>query len=199
MRVTCGNKTAQTGCWNTSRHARAVELSCSTKTWDWQVPRHGDDYGMLGGVEATMYLEEILSEKHVYKRLAASGFESSDGRHAVFLNEVLSVKIDANPKEIVYEPAARHARSLIRELDEKKSISGQTLAEHRSVERQIADFRTTRLEVGTKKKFRPHVMRATYMAQEDPSTADAVKSVAGRVSSRARLIYRSWNGLKNAS
>ena len=42
---------------------------------------------MLGDVQAIKYLEEMLSEKHVYKRLAVFGFELSDDRHTVFLRE----------------------------------------------------------------------------------------------------------------
>ena len=66
------------------------------------------------------------------------GFESSDDRLAVFLNKVLSVDMHAKLHEIANEPDATHARTLIRELDHEKSTEVGILAEHRSVERQIA-------------------------------------------------------------
>ena len=111
------------------------------------------------------------------------GFESSDDRHAVFLNKVLSVDMHPKPREIPNEPDATHARTLIRELDHEKSTEVRILAEHRSVERQIADSRTTWLKVGMKRKFTSCPMQEAYLAQDDPSIADAVRSLTGRMSS----------------
>ena len=65
------------------------------------------------------------------------------------------------------------SRVLIRELDQEKTTGGETPAEHRSVEGQIADSKTTLLEVRMKKKFRPCVMRAAYLAQDDPPIAES--------------------------
>ena len=42
---------------------------------------------------------------------------------------------------------------------------------------------TTLPDADMKKKFRSCVMRATYLAQDDPSIAEAVKSLAQRMSS----------------
>ena len=42
---------------------------------------------------------------------------------------------------------------------------------------QIADSKTTLLDVHMKKKFRPCVMRAEYSAQDDPLLAESVKVV----------------------
>jgi hypothetical protein len=82
----------------------------------------------------------------------------------------------------VYEPDARHAQLLIRELGLEKASGAETPAEHRSVDKQILDSKTAALGADMKKLYRSCVLRAAYLAQDDPSIAEAVKSLARRMS-----------------
>ena len=64
----------------------------------------------------------------------------------------------------------------------EKASGVETPAEHRSVDKQILDSKTAALGPEMKKLFRPCVMRAAYLAQDDPSISEAVKSLARRMS-----------------
>ena len=86
MRVTSGNRIPPTCCWEV-RSGKSDRTILFHVDVDCRVLCHGDDCCMHGDVQAITYLEEMLSEKHVYKRWATLGFESSDDRHAVFLRE----------------------------------------------------------------------------------------------------------------
>lgn len=144
---------------------------------------HGDDFCVLADEDAIKDFEQMLTTKYTYKKLAVLGFESGDDKQAVFLNRVLTVDMSQKPHKIVYEPDARHAQLLIRELGLEKASGVETPAEHRTVDRQIADSKTMALGPEMKKLFRSCVMRAAYLAQDDPSIAEAVKSLARRMSS----------------
>ena len=91
--------------------------------------------------------------------------------------------METNPQRIVYKPDARHAGTLMNELRLEQSTGVETPAVHCSEEKQIADSKTTLLESDMKKKFKSCVMPTAYMAQDDPSIAETVKSLARGMSS----------------
>ena len=72
MRVTCGNRIPPTCCWKV-RSGKSDGTIFFHVDVDCRVLCHGDDCCMLGIAQAIKYLEEMLSEKHVYKRLALLG------------------------------------------------------------------------------------------------------------------------------
>ncbi len=71
---------------------------------------------------------------------------------------------------------------LVRDLGLENASGAGTPPEHRSVDKQVLDSKASFLGPEMKMLRRSCVMRAAYLAQGDPSIAEAVKSLARRMS-----------------
>ena len=158
----------------------AIFYNAST---DVRVLCHGDDFAILGDVAGRQKFKEALSKRYVFKVLACLGFGKDDSREATFLNRVITVQAEARPRSITYEPDARHAQLLCSQLGLERGKPVETPAEHRSAERQVLDSKAPSLPEEQKKVYRSCVMRAAYLAQDDPSISEAVKGLSRSMSS----------------
>jgi hypothetical protein len=91
------------------------------------------------------------------------------------------------------EPDARHAQLLIKELGLEKANGVETPAEKKSVEQQLKDAEAKPLEDARKKQYRSCVMRAAYLAQDDPGINEATKNLARRMNCP---LESHWTALK---
>ena len=145
---------------------------------DCKVLVHGDDFAALGDQKAVDAFEAMLKSKYECKKMANLGFEEGDDKQATFLNRVITIERSSRPYKVVYEPDARHAKLLIESLGLTKASGAETPAEHRSADKQIADSKTPALSAEQKQLYRSCVMRAAYLAQDDPGIGEAVKGLS---------------------
>jgi hypothetical protein len=103
------------------------------------------------------------------------------------------VKVDVQQKTLRIEPDARHAQLIIKELGLEKGNGVETPAEKKSVEQQLMDSETKPLNDQMKKQYRSCVMRAAYLAQDDPSINEATKNLARNMNCP---LEAHWTALK---
>ena len=139
---------------------------------------HGDDFVVLADQAGIDEFESLLMKRYEFKKLASLGFEDADDTTAVILNRIIHVERSERPHKVVYEPDARHAQMIIRDLGLEQAGGVETPAEHRSAEQQQKDAQTRLLGEEQKKLYRSCVMRAAYLAQDDPGIAEAVKGLS---------------------
>ena len=127
---------------------------------------------MLGDDEAVNSFEKT-KKRNTLKRFAVLEFEAGDDKHTVFLKRLLTV--DTNP-------GWSGTNLVIREPGLEKATGTATPAAHRSAGRPLLESNSEPLNLELKTKCKPCVIRAAYLAQDDPSISEAVKSWSRRMS-----------------
>ena len=145
---------------------------------DCRVLCHGDDFGVLGDQDAIDEFERVLRSKYEIKKLGNLGFEQGDDKTVRILNRVVSLDGTCQPRTLTYEPDARHAQALVKELGLERANGVETPAEHLSAAVQLENAQAKALSEEKKKLYRSATMKASYLAQDDPGIAEAVKNLA---------------------
>ena len=139
---------------------------------------HGDDFVVLADDAGQKYLEDTLRSKY---DLRVDGSIGPGERHQQFA--VLNRIVTYNEQEgsVSYEADPRHVDQMVRDLEMENCKPVKTPSEKMSATEANLKLTTPTITPDRVSFFRSLVMRASYVAQDRPDIAEAVKCLSRRM------------------
>ncbi len=155
---------------------------------------HGDDFYVLGPAYAIDNVKAMLGSKYQMRESHRLGFTEGCVRSATVLNRVVTLGVTNGRKWVRIEPDQRHVELIVQAVGLSLKSAGVTTPSVKPTDAQAAALETSaELRPADASNYRSAVMRASFLAQERPDIAEAVKRMAQGMS-KPRLAH--WELLK---
>ena len=141
---------------------------------------HGDDFYVLGPVDAIDKMKELLGSKYQMREAHRLGFVQGCERSATVLNRVVELGEDGGRRWVKIEPDRRHVELILQTVGMKLgSANGVTTPSMKPTDAQASLLQTSPELTGAEASaYRSATMRASFLAQERADIAETVKRLA---------------------
>lgn len=141
---------------------------------------HGDDFYVLGSVEAVGKMKELLGSKYQMREAHRLGFTTGCKRSATVLNRVVELGETDGRSWVRIEPDRRHVELILQTVGMKLgSSNGVAAPSIKPTDSQAALLQTSPELCGQDaSKYRSAVMRASFLSQERADLSETVKRLA---------------------
>lgn len=156
---------------------------------------HGDDFYVLGPVEAVDKMKELLGSKYQMREAHRLGFTEGCSRSATVLNRIVELGETDGRRWVRIEPDRRHVELILQAVGMKVgSSNGVSTPSIKPTDNQAALLQTSpELSAEDATKYRSSVMRASFLSQERADLGETVKRLAQGMAS-PRMAH--WEMLK---
>ena len=148
---------------------------------DLRILIHGDDFGVLGDDEAQDFMEATLGKRYDYKCTGRLGAGGADGSECIFLSRVIRYQGPAEEPTIEIEADQRHVEVALESLWLTGSKAVATPSIKTRLDEVEAEQNLPALGAEQSTLFRSVLMRISYVAQDRPDVAEAVKCLSRRM------------------
>ena len=141
---------------------------------------HGDDFYVLGPVQAVDKMKELLGSKYQMRESHGLGFVENCVREATVLNRIVTLGIEDGRRFVQIEPDRRHVELIVESVGMKMNGSnGVTTPSIRQTD-AAAEALKSSLLLGAYEAshYRSAVMRASFLSQERADISETVKRLA---------------------
>ena len=141
---------------------------------------HGDDFYVLGTRQTVDEMGKTLRSKYDLREAYRLGFGDHCVREARVLNRVVTLSHENGRKAVRIEADARHVDLILQDLGLDSTRTKPVVHPGAKLTQADVDKRQQEPELDRKQaaRYRSNVMRASFIAQDRPDIAEAVKSLA---------------------
>ena len=155
---------------------------------------HGDDFYVLGPVEAVDKVKELLGSKYQMRESHRLGFTTGCVQEATVLNRVVRLGTTDGRRWVRIEPDKRHVELIVQGVGLSMKSAGVSTPSIKPTDAQAGALETSaELSPKDASRYRSGVMRASFLSQERADIAEAVKRLAQGMA-KPRLAH--WEMLK---
>ena len=155
---------------------------------------HGDDFHVLGPVEAVDKVKELLGSKYQMRESHRLGFTTGCAQEATVLNRVVRLGTTDGRRWVRIEPDKRHVELIVQGVGLSMKSAGVSTPSIKPTDAQAGALETSaELSPKDASRYRSGVMRASFLSQERADIAEAVKRLAQGMA-KPRLAH--WEMLK---
>ena len=155
---------------------------------------HGDDFYVLGPVEAVNKMKELLGTKYQMREAHRLGFTEGCSRAATVLNRIVELGETDGRRWVRIEPDRKHVELILQAVGMKLgSSNGVSTPSVKPTDTQAALLQTSAELSAEDATYRSSVMRASFLSQERADLGETVKRLAQGMAS-PRMAH--WEMLK---
>ncbi len=148
---------------------------------------HVDDFLVLADDLGQQFVESLLRGRYDLRVVGSVG-PGEEAQEMCVLNR--TIRFVPSSGVLEYEAGPRHSELIVKELGLEKSKPVSTPSEKKSQDQVFEDMELAQASPDRQTFFRSLVMRASYLAQDRGDIAEAVKSLARRMSAPTEANFR---------